>query len=88
MWSVSNPASSDPESLAAALTSPVAAASTSSMEDVGLGMSLDVFGAQNPILRLILFLLFLDTNFVPLESRVFQPQTFPIFSAREVGLYL
>ena len=45
--------------------------------------------AQNPILRLILFLLFLDTNnFVPLETRVFQPQTSLVFSAREVGLCL
>ena len=49
-------------------------------------MSLDGLGAQNPILRLILFLLFLDINdFVPLENRVFQPQTFLIFSPREVG---
>ena len=45
--------------------------------------------AQNPILCLIPFLLLLHINdFVPLESRGFQPQTSLIFSAREVGLCL
>ena len=49
LWSASNPAGSDPELLAPDSTSLVAAASTSSLEGVGLGVSLNALGLRTPL---------------------------------------